>query len=146
MSRWMATLILIALSGFSALLPEDQDLATRLWNEQLQQYKEWPLVPGTQVMMPGHAPHGKFVTIHANRITLDAMASGRQRLPEGAILAKENFNTNREMVQVTAMVKRAEGWYWAVYQPDGTIEKAGVLEGCVVCHEGARRDSVFTWQ
>jgi hypothetical protein len=121
------------------------EYARKLWRS-VSDLAQWPEAPGTQVLMPGHAPHGKFITIHVNSEALSAMAGDAEEMPESATIAKENFDSSRKLLQITVMHKKSGSWFWAVYSSDGTVEQAGRISECITCHEGARREMVFTWQ
>jgi hypothetical protein len=34
-------------------------------------------------------------------------------------------------------------WFWAEYAPNGTVDYAGKVEHCIVCHKAGRRDYRF---
>ncbi len=62
--------------------------------------------------------------------------------------AVQNFEPNLEAVTVMVKIEgynpEAGDWFWAKYQPDGTIDEAGKLEGCIGCHsQVADNDYVF---
>lgn len=124
---------------------EEKEFAKELW-ESIQTYASWQLAPGTSAKMPGHAPHGKYVTIYFNSIALERIESDEKKMPEGSILAKENFSSTNELESLTVMYRRLYGWTWIVYEPDGEVRRAGRLKDCIDCHSGAEKDGVFTWR
>lgn len=139
----LACLLLFSLALIFQDNPGSQALA--LW-EEMKGYTEWSIAPGSNLMMPGQAPHGKFVTIHANDLAMNAIQSNAIRMPDGAIFAKDNFDSNKQLNKITAMKKIGGRWFWALYNPDGTVARAGDLQGCLACHTGAKRDYVFIWR
>lgn len=148
MKKPAAILLLVCPLLFSlALVLQDNpnSQAQTLW-EEMKGYAEWSIAPGSNLMMPGHAPHGKFVTIHANALAMKAMSSNDVKMPDGSIIAKDNYDSNKQLNKITAMKKINGKWFWVVFNPDGTVAKAGSLQGCVACHAGAKRDYVFIWR
>jgi predicted DNA binding CopG/RHH family protein len=146
----LSALFLVCSLATCVLLPpgqieNDLEYAQELW-QSVSDLAQWPEAPGTQAFMPGHAPHGKFITIHVNSEALSAMENNADAMPESATIAKENFDSSRKLLQITVMHKKSDEWFWVVYSPDGTVEKAGKISECITCHEGARREQVFTWQ
>ena len=122
----------------------DIALAEKLWSE-ITGYTDWAVAAGSNLMMPGHAPHGRFVTIYANDIAAKAFADDLEAMPDGAVFAKDNFDSVKRLQQITVMAKREGSWFWVIYDAEGAVERAGELEGCIACHNGAGRDMVFTW-
>ena len=139
--------ILLAAVLSAAISPGPEDgvsQAEKLWSE-IAGYNEWAIAAGSNLMMPGQAPHGRFVTIYANDIATETISENAEAMPDGAVFAKDNFDSVKRLLQVTVMAKREGSWFWAVYDADGKVKRAGALEGCIACHNGAGRDMVFTW-
>lgn len=149
MRTWITILLALLTLGISRgddqLAWQDVATATEVWKE-LAGFRQWPLVPGTSALMPGQAPHGRYISVHLNPIAVRAIEENRLQMLEGAIIAKENFGSTRVLHRITAMKKLEGAWFWAEYDPDGTVQVAGRLKGCEACHAGARRDMVFTWR
>jgi hypothetical protein len=106
-------------------------------------YSEWPAHAGLQ---PGQSPHGVWHRVHGNRTLFDVLPLTEAIAPEGSIIVKENFDNNKELRNLTVMAK-IEGydpdygdWFWAMYQPDGTVLTEGSPGGCISCHEGMRKN------
>jgi len=57
--------------------------------------------------------------------------------PIGLVIAKDGYNA--ELLRATAvMEKRADGWYRAEYEADGTVISTGPPEGCRRCHRAGK--------
>lgn len=102
-------------------------------------YTEWGVWPGFEELQEGQSPHGAYVRIYANDIAMTA-AKKDEEMPDGAIIMKENYNEERELVALTPMY-RAEGfnpeggdWFWAKYGPEGEDMASGKVKGCIDCH------------
>jgi len=61
-------------------------------------------------------------------------------LPDESIIVKENFGPDKKLAAITVMYKEKgydpahNDWFWAKYQPDGTIDAEGKVKGCIDCH------------
>ena len=103
------------------------------------QYREWSEHSGIQ---PGQSPHGVWHRVFGNRTLFDVLPISNSVAPDGTIIVKENFDSNKELRSITVMAKvrdwdSANGdWFWAMYAPDGTVNAEGSLNGCISCHEG----------
>jgi hypothetical protein len=113
--------------------------------------KKWKMWPGTHALYPGKSPLGAFLTTYVNGPALKAIEAKKGALPDGAIIAKQNFDKDKKYVALTVMYKvkgydPEEGdWFWAKYSPAGKVETEGKISGCINCHSKARdNDFVFT--
>ena len=59
---------------------------------------------------------------------------------------------DQTLASITVMVKEPgfdpahEDWFWAQYAPDGAVQAAGKVPGCIACHGAVRsNDYVFTF-
>lgn len=151
----------VLLSGnvlFSAALPQeqDQDKATlmQIYNNEMQDYQSWAIVPGSTEKMPGKGAHGKFITTYANAVALNAIQTNASAMPDGAILVKDNFNTPEDGKPWSAvMMKKIDGeWFFGVFFPLYEPKAAGLgtpgkqLSLCMDCHRKAVNDRVFLWR
>ncbi len=116
---------------------------------EVSPYQGWGVWPGHEGLEEGKSPHGKFIKLLANPVALKAAREGKE-LPHGAIIMKENFNENKELVALTPMYRvkgyNPEGgdWYWAKMGPDGTIMAEGKIKGCIDCHAKVKKkDWIF---
>ncbi|WP_291510336.1 cytochrome P460 family protein [Acidithiobacillus sp.] len=72
------------------------------------------------------------------------------RYRDGSLLVKENYNLQKQLVGVTAMVKVAgfdasdRNWVMAAYKPSGVPISFGKVGSCIACHALVRtQDFVF---
>jgi len=124
-----------------------------LWSYlQQQDYQEnWALYPGTTELYEGTEPHGMLLTTYVNDAARRALRNDADRMPDGAIIVKENYTPNADLAAITVMYKRdgynAEhhDWFFAKYLPDGSLDQApngmalqGRVPGCQACHSAQR--------
>lgn len=127
--------------------------ADAVWQyiKKTNKYRWWPKWPGKKKYYEGAHPHGALLT---TRITRDAKKVIKKKtgvFDNGAIIVKENYMPGKTLAAITVMYKvqgynpEAADWFWAKYKPDGTVEKAGKVKGCIDCHrDKADNDWVFT--
>lgn len=121
-------------------LPDTTAAAVWDYLDQVGYRDAWTLWPGKGELYAGAEPHGMLLTTYLDTMALAALESGASAMPAGAFLVKENYTPDSTLAAVTAMYK-VEGynpdhgdWFFAKYQPDGTVEAAGRAEGCQTCH------------
>jgi hypothetical protein len=116
--------------------------AAALWEyvTKTDPYTGWEFWPGKEGMYKGTHPHGAHLKLYANKIAMEAAKAGKE-MPAGAIVLKENYGKDAAtLMAVTPMYKiagynpKAADWFWAKYKADGSIQKAGKVEGCIKCH------------
>jgi cytochrome P460 len=125
-------------------LSADSISAKVLWDRFTVEsdYTDYGFWPGHTGVNPGQSPHGVFHRIYVNRTLLAALPIARLSAPDGALIVKDNLNAARQLDSITVMAKidgydpENGNWYWAKYEPDGTVQVAGALSGCITCHEG----------
>lgn len=97
-------------------------------------------------------PHTRvLVHIYANPTSANSIASNDDVFPVGAVIIKEKFPRDaKEIAGIGGMVKRAKGydpaggdWEFFYYTPGGDFS-TGKLANCVECHNGGKRDHVFS--
>lgn len=138
----------------SRVQPRQQTYEERFWQYLEQaQYKNWGPVPGKTVgMYPGQSPHGDQLKMYLNRTA----AGNPKNLAHGSILIKENYSTAGKLMAITVMYRsknydpQHNDWYYAKYNPDGSIAMkgnttlGGRVQGCIDCHSSAAgNDFVF---
>lgn len=124
-----------------------------LWAHlQQAKYREnWSLWPGKPKYYKGQEPHGALLTTYVNSLAQDALTNGAAKMPNGAIVVKENYGPDRTLMATTVMEKvqgydpQHHDWFWAKYAPDGTVQMAGRVDMCYACHQGAAQfDDLWT--
>ena len=73
-----------------------------------------------------------------------------QRYPDGALVVKENYDADKKLTGVTAMLKldgydqADRNWVMAAYKPDGQVVAYGKVQACIACHAMVtQQDFVF---
>lgn len=108
----------------------------------------------TRFVSAGHAS-GRFeVEVYANAAGAGAFAKQSGTFPEGAVFVKEHWERTAEGSRpgpLMAMEKMRAGydaehgdWRYVVVGPEGNLLTDGKPEGCVLCHDDAPRDRVFS--
>ena len=124
---------------------EDIMFANQVW-QGMMDYEKWPIQSD---MMPGNTPHGKFIQMYYSMVSVDGKPYH--------IVVKDNFNPDKKLVAITAMIQRKAGydpdnndWFWVKYNADGFVDKnpmgmalagrvaKGMDQGCIACHKGAK--------
>jgi hypothetical protein len=164
MKRWLTSLSLFVFLSIAALscgtyqsqiskdvnLPPADPQVLYKYITQENRYDTWDLWPGKGKLYEGKPPHGAFLTTYLNRSAVRSIKAQRE-MADGAIIVKENYTPEKEIAAVTVMYKikgyhRVAGdWFWAKYGADGSVQKAGKVDGCINCH-GAKKanDYIFT--
>ncbi len=114
-------------------------------------YQSWNLWPGKGKLYKGQHPHGAFLTTYVTGGALEAFNGKAGQVPHGEFIVKENYSPEKKLAAITVMYKKqgynpaAGDWFWLKYQPDGTIEKEGMVGGCIGCHGTVKaNDWLFT--
>lgn len=124
-----------------------------VWNylEEVNYQKTWKIWPGTHELYEGREPHGMLLTTYLNAAAYDAVINNEEKLPEGAIVVKENYMPDSTFAAITTMYKTKNydpehnNWFWLKNNPEGVIEVEGKVEGCQNCHSAqANNDYIFT--
>ena len=128
------------------MMPETDGKACWMYMTEVSPYEGWGLWPGHKGMEEGKSPHGAYVKVTANPVALKAARKGMKEMPEGSIIMKENYDKDKNLVALTPMYKvkgyNPEGgdWFWMKYKPDGTVDAAGKLKGCIDCHAKVKKN------
>ncbi|MDF1526890.1 MAG: cytochrome P460 family protein [bacterium] len=114
-------------------------------------YTKWGLWPGTEKMYKGTQPHGAFLTTYVTKGAKQAIEKKKGNFANAAIIIKENYMPDKTLAAITVMYKakgynpEAGDWFWAKYNPDGSVAAEGKVEGCIKCHSAkADNNWVFT--
>ncbi len=141
----------------SGTVQAQQTFESKFWSYLLRSepaYRNWAPWPGQGAdYYPGQSPHGAFLKMYINRTA----AADPVNLPHGSVIIKENYGEDQKTLMAVTVMYRSQGydsqngdWYWAKYNPDGTVAMkgdvrlAGRVQGCIDCHSGAQgNDFVF---
>ncbi len=155
----LTTIAVLMIGGVTVFAQDSDDMNVEALTEEFWTFLQdsnyeynWAYEPGvTQGFYEGQEPHGLRLKSLANPIAVNAAGSGLDTFPLGSFLVKENYTPELELDSYTIMVKMQEGyapdsndWFWAKYQPDGTVDASGQVAGCIGCHSQAEaNDYVF---
>lgn len=104
---------------------------------------------------PGSRTVDEYTIDLANQAANDAIRNAggiekARRYPNGALVVKENFNEQRKLTGITAMLKRDgydhadRNWVMAAYTPEGKVVAFGKVPACIACHAMVtKQDFVF---
>lgn len=129
---------LLALALLAAGCGDDQDpggAATLLSRIRAANYRGWSRAPGYPTRRVSNAPHSDAVDIYVNDVVQRALTAGAplSAWPVGAIIVKDGYSGATHRL-IAAMEKRADGWYWAEWNADGTSIYSGRPSLCIDCH------------
>jgi hypothetical protein len=139
---FMAVLVTFAGCG------DDRDPggAKLLWDRiQSERYQTWARAPNYDTVKPSFTVHADEVEILLNA-TMDDVArrgTAAKQWPVGSVVVKRGYSQGGSLVLVAAMEKRADGWFFAEYDPDGASVYSGRPSLCVDCHARAA-DSIWS--
>ena len=122
---------------------EDEKTAEGIWQE-IQGYANWgQAVDWTGVKASLDGTHGNFVQIWLNQEALPSFEdSTSANLPYGSISVKEGYSSSDgTSINTITVMKKIEGfdpdhgdWFWASFDPNGDVNKAGSISSCYNCH------------
>lgn len=146
----VAVALLVVASCRSVSLPAatGSDLYAHITDED--DYRQWRLWPEKGELYVGQEPHGAFLTTYVSDRAHSAIVGKKGTIPVGSIIVKENYDVDKNLDSLTVIYKMAgynpdaSDWFWAKYQPDGTIDLEGKVAGCIECH-GQVRDNDFIY-
>lgn len=129
-------------------LTADEISGDRLWTRIAEEapYTTYGFWTGHAGFQQGQAPHGPIHRIFANSAILDSLPTDDRTAPNGTVIVKENRLGDRTLTGYTVMAKVAgyapetNDWFWARYDPDGTVMAEGTVGNCISCHSGVRRN------
>ena len=122
---------------------EDEKTAENIWQE-IQGYSDWGQAvdwKGVKASLDG--THGNFVQIWLNAQALPSFEdSASSALPYGSICVKEGYSSSDgSSINTVTVMKKIEGfdpdhgdWFWASYDTNGDVNKAGSVSSCYTCH------------
>lgn len=98
-------------------------------------YASWQTAPGYATPQPAQGPHGDETRIFLGPSAEAALSEGKPEWPVGAVIVKQVY-VGGEIVQLAAMKKTDEGWYWGEWDTDGEAVVEGLeVQPCQGCHE-----------
>jgi hypothetical protein len=124
----------------------------------LFEYHDWDLFPGSSEQMDGargSGPHGRYVTVYANDVAVDAAGTDAMEMPEGSFIMKDAFDEDRNLRSTVLMAKLDSTWYYGamkIHSPDSVdflqfgAAESDEISTCHSCHAKADRDFVFLWK
>lgn len=154
MSRMTLALFLTSIFGVaSAATPAPAPDA--LWKDiqSLQQHDA--LMLDSHAFQPGSRVVDVYTTDLANTLENQAVRAAGSvaavtRYPNGSLVVKENYDANKKLTGVTAMLKLKgydsgdRDWVMAAYKPDGQVIAYGKVQACIACHAMvSKQDFVF---
>lgn len=122
---------------------EDEKMAEDIWQE-IQGYSSWDQAEDwTDVKTSLDGTHGNFVQIWLNQEAFPSFEDTTStNLPYGSISVKEGYSTSDvSSINTITVMKKIEGfdpdhgdWFWASFDTDGDVNKAGSVSSCYNCH------------
>lgn len=96
-------------------------------------------------------PHTRVsVHLYVNAEAATAIADRAAEFPANAVIVKEKLGPNNTVADIGGMIKRAPGydpangdWEFFFHAADGAFA-SGKLANCIECHNGGKRDHVFS--
>lgn len=115
--------------------PAESAEPTNLFDElKAADYQKWTPAPGNESKVAARGPHGDEVQIRLDPIAEQALAAGGDEWPLDSVIAKDIFR-NGELIQIAAMKKTTDGWYWGEWDAQGEPIAEGIaVEPCESCH------------
>ncbi|NJD55616.1 MAG: hypothetical protein FIA94_04325 [Nitrospirae bacterium] len=149
----ISAICLFALSSLAVAIHETQPAETQVvlpganaaklydYITKQKPYTSWEMWPGKGKMYKGTQPHGDFLTTYVNDAAMSGIKAKKGSMPDGSIIAKENYGADKKFAALTVMYKikgynpAAADWFWAKYDGGGKIVASGKAEACIRCHE-----------
>jgi hypothetical protein len=101
-------------------------------------YALWATAPSYEELQPSQGPHGDEVQIFLDPSAEMALEQRAEEWPEGAVIVKDIYREG-ELVQIAAMKKTDDAWYWGEWDSGGTtIAEGQAIEECEGCHAAGK--------
>jgi len=114
--------------------PDEQEPESLLDEITGANYQQWAPAPGYESRVAAKGPHGDEVQILLDPTAAEGLAGGGDRWPQDSVIAKDVYQDG-ELIQIAAMKKTAEGWYWGEWDAQGEqIAEGLAVEPCQGCH------------
>ncbi len=116
-----------------------------LWQQIQVLQKDHAFLPESHPFQVGSRSVDVYTTDLANTPAIQSIKRSGSivrvtRYEDGSLLVKENFNKEKKLTGITAMLK-AKGydagdrnWVMAAYKPDGSVAAFGKVGSCIACH------------
>jgi hypothetical protein len=131
-------------SDSTTVIPDTNGKALWKYITETNPYLGWAIWPGYDHMVKGQSPHGAWVKYYVNGIAMKAAREGKDVMPYGAILVKENYAQDKKTLESLTPMYRVKGynpeggdWFWAKFGPDGKVIDEGKVKSCIECHKVA---------
>lgn len=116
-----------------------------LWQQIETLQKTHAILPESHPLQVGSRMVDPYTTDLANSAAIHTIQTAGgitkvTRYENGSLLVKENYNKDRKLDGVTAMLKLKgydagdRNWVMAAYQPDGSVTAFGKVGSCIACH------------
>jgi hypothetical protein len=128
---------IVALVGTGCGDNQEPEAADSFWTRiQASNYQSWSRAPGYATRLPSSAPHGESVEIYVNPVIQAAItdATPLTEWPLDSWVIKNGFDSDDALFLVASMEKRADGWFWAEYDEEGSASYSGKPDLCIDCH------------
>lgn len=104
---------------------------------EFAEYPEWEQIPGWEGKQESQVGiHGQSVAIYFNEVAMTDLTGE----VDGASSFKEVYGAGGHLAALHVMTFDDHfGWFYAVMSPEGVVDDAGRLVGCVSCHEQSQR-------
>lgn len=97
-------------------------------------YTRWTPAPGYESRVAAKGPHGDEVRILLDPTAKQGLAAGGGQWPMNSVIVKDIYQ-NGALVQIAAMKKTTDGWYWGEWDARGRPVVEGLAaEPCEGCH------------
>jgi hypothetical protein len=126
-----------ALMGTGCGDNQEPEAADNFWERiHSLNYESFSRAPGYETRRDSNAPHGGAVDIYVNPV-IQAVITENTPLtewPVDSLVVKNGFDGDA-LTLVAAMEKRADGWFWAEYDEEGSAIYSGKPDLCINCHD-----------
>ncbi len=156
----MRKLFLCSVAGITLAIPALASAAQAptsavLWHDVQALEKSHALMLDSKPYQLGSRTVDVYTTDLANAAENDAVRKAGsienvKRYPNGALVVKENYDAQKKLTGVTAMLKldgydqADRNWVMAAYKPDGQVVAYGKVQACIACHAMVtQQDFVF---
>ena len=131
----------IAVAATTASIPAPETL----WKEIGILQKKHAIMPESRPFQAGSRVVDVYTVDLSNRPASETIHKAGKitsvtRYPAGSLLVKENYDQNKKLTGITAMLKvdgydpGDRNWLMAAYSPAGKVVSYGKVSSCITCH------------